>query len=97
MRIHFANLWREDSRSFAKNPTPRIQSKAAELSGRLKHCTKRELEMLIRYYMNGQDEKTMLLHMGVTPEEFRQLRSKLRKSILSERPAQLPRARSATV
>ena len=95
MRFEFRKPPGGEVRGDAPSRSPRIQEKAAELSARLKHCTKRELEMLIRYYVNGQDEQTVLSHMGATREEFACLRGKLRKSVMPERPVTPPKARSA--
>lgn len=96
MRLEFRRSPRGEVRGDAPNRSPRIQEKAAELSARLKYCTKRELEMLIRYYVNGQDEQTVLSHMGATQEEFACLRGKLRKSVMPERPVTPSKARSVT-
>lgn len=70
----------------------RIAAKSNALSHVLKHCSKRELEMLIRYYVNGEEESHVLADMDASAEEFARLRASLRKRVGSETP---PRARSA--
>ena len=70
------------------SPTPphrRIQAKAYKLKRVLRDCEKRELEMLIRYYVNGQDIHQVSESMGATDEEFLRLARRLRLVTMREK------------
>ncbi len=66
------------------------------LQQQLRGCSRRELEMLIRYYANGQDEATVLRQMGASAEEFARLRRRLRHSVMPETPREPPRVKTAS-
>jgi len=63
---------------FGPDAHQRIQAKSAFLAGYLSHCSKRELDMLVRFYIHGQDEDRVAAEMRATPEEFASLRARLR-------------------
>jgi hypothetical protein len=61
----------------------RIQSMAAVLRSRLKDCSKTELEMLIRYYVRGEDEASIIRDIGCPRERFVRLKQRLRQPAVS--------------
>ena len=62
----------------------RIQQRAREIRSLLDGCNRRDLELLIRYYVHGQDEQQVLESTGATAEEFARLRLLIRKKATSE-------------
>ena len=74
----------------------RIQMKANALASRLRDCSIREFEMLIRYYVHGQDEVEVRSAMCATAEEFADLRARMRLAGRSGNSDQPPRTRAAT-
>ena len=72
-----------------------IQAMSKLLAQQLRGCSRRELEMLTRYYANGQEEETVLREMGASAEEFARLRLRLRRSAMPETPREPPRAKTA--
>lgn len=82
---------------YAESPdrSTRIQAKAKILARLLRGYTKREIEMLTRYYLNQDDERDIVADLGASSQEFSRLRARLRKSVGQEFPAGPARARSA--
>ena len=87
---------RGEATGFGPEARARVQARTAMLATSFKGCTKRELEMLIRYYVSGEDEQAVLARFGATQAEFQQLRAKLRKSAVPAGP-QPPRVKVAAV
>ena len=73
----------------------RIQAKAKVLERALRGCGRRELEMLIRYYVNGQESEQALDSTGATEEEFSLLRRRLRRLVATEKGKQPPKFKTA--
>ena len=74
-----------DGNDHVISPThERIQAKAKVLRKALKGCSKRDLEMLIRYHVNGQDMQQVLDSVGGSKEDFTQLQSRLRQLVSKE-------------
>ncbi len=82
---------------YAESPdrSTTIQAKAKILAGLLRGYTKREIEMLTRYYLNQEDERDIVADLGASSQEFSRLRERLRKSVGRECPTESARARSA--
>jgi len=57
----------------------RVQVKAEAIKEALRGCAGRELEMLIRYYVCGQDIDKVAAEMGATREELTGLAARLRR------------------
>lgn len=74
----------------------RVQVMSAALKQCLRTCTRREIELLTRYYAGGEDEKTVLAHTKITAEEFARLRRKLKRTAASAGTEQPPRTNAAT-
>lgn len=86
--------WR--SRHLRGQPShTRVQLKAEQLKQVLAGCSKREIEMLIRYYVNGESLEAVTATMGVTREEFLLLKWRLRRAASSE-SGKKPAARHAS-
>jgi hypothetical protein len=82
-----------DQPGFGSAAHHRIAHKSKILSRMVNRCSKRELEMLIRYYIRGQDEQRVITEMGCTAEEFEKLRVKMRRSVIQSDP---PKRRAAS-
>ncbi len=82
-----------DQPGFGSAAHHRIAHKSKLLSRMINRCSKRELEMLIRYYVHGQDEQRVINEMGCTAEEFEQLRIRMRRSVIPPDPL---KSRTAT-
>jgi hypothetical protein len=72
-----------------------IQAKAKLLEKAIHGCSKREMEMLIRYYVHGQDTQQVLDSMGATEEEFTKLKWRLRRLATAEMRGLRPKTRAA--
>ena len=83
-------------REFGAEAHQRVQMKANALASRLRHCSKREFEMLIRYYVHGQDEVEVRSAMRATAQEFADLRARMRLAGRSGNSDQPPRTKAAT-
>jgi hypothetical protein len=81
---------------FGADAHQRVQIKANALASRLRHCSKRELEMLVRYYVHGQDEVEVRSVMRATAEEFAGLRARMRLAAGSAKSGEPPRTKAAT-
>ena len=75
-----------DQPGFGSAAHHRIANKSKLLSGMVDRCSKRELEMLIRYYIHGQDEQQVIREMECSAEEFERLRVKMRSSVIPQDP-----------
>ncbi len=73
----------------------RIRAKADALARQLGGCTKREIEMLTRYYVDGAPEGEILAAFGASQEEFARLRARLRASLTTQLAARRPLAKAA--
>ena len=62
----------------------RVQLRSDRLKRALEGCSKREIEMLIRYYVNGESLDGVTATMDVTAEEFLSLKWRLRRAASSE-------------
>ncbi len=56
----------------------RIRAKSDVLKETLRGCGGRELEMLIRYYTEGQDLERVAAEMDASPKELEEIISRLR-------------------
>ncbi len=82
----------KDRAAFGPAAHDRVVSMSRRLAVLLAGCSKRELEMLIRYYVHGQDERSVMAAMGCSRSEFACLRARLREQTVSQRR---PKARGA--
>ena len=73
-----------------------IQTKAKVLQQALRGCSKREMEMLIRYYVHGQDARQVLDSMGATEEEFAKAKWRLRRLAMAETRGRQPKTKAAS-
>lgn len=71
----------ENSPGFSPDAQRRIQEKAATLASRLKGCSKTDLELLVRYYIYGEDARSIAERMKIDPARISTLRSRLRKPV----------------
>ena len=74
---------RKNTPNFSLDAQRRIQEKAATLANHLTGCSKTELEMLVRYYIQGEDTVSIAAQMKIDPERLAALRARLRKLLVS--------------
>lgn len=74
----------------------RIHEKVAALRPALRNCTRRELEILIRYYVNGQDLEQAVAEMRITKDELRLLKWRLRRLVEKQASGFAPLWRAAS-
>jgi len=85
----------EHEARFGPDALARIRAMSGVIAQQLRGCTKRELEVLICYYIKGQSEEKVLAQTGFSREEFGRLRRRLRGALLSTGPDKPPRANAA--
>ena len=90
--------WRRSQRAapVAEPSHARIQAKAEVLKSALRDCSKRDLEMLIRYYVNGQDIDQVTSAMGATEEELNVLKWRFRRLAAAEKRTRSHAMRAGT-
>jgi len=74
---------RKNPPNFSLDAQRRIQEKATTLASHLKNCSKIELEILVRYYIQGEDAVSISAKMKIDPERLAALRARLRKLLVS--------------
>jgi hypothetical protein len=71
------------SRCMAADADGAVEAQARILAQELRHYSKRDREMLLRYYVRGQDVRQILQDMGVTESEFLMAKARLKAATTS--------------